>query len=966
MPFTPRTSLTLSLAIAGITASTGGLAASPNEHEMAWTCTMQGDGEWQCDVNDAPEPAAQPEADVASRQPQPDANAPAAAETTAAEQRQTATEQQPTEQLTSKKSEPAKIEAAPAAIAVQRPQLLRQPEPRQLSRPQLGRPQLGRPQPNRPATAPQATAAATSDSWDCHAENGDWVCQAGTPSALATGGSQPGAVQPGTPQLAGNPTEWQCEAGSDGNWDCNQQQVALPGQPLGVEGSAVAQAEAVPTGQYSHLDWITDPNAGLCRGYYLVPQFNELDAVDNPPLYLEALQSSTQLGGLTRLEGGVKVQQEQRLLSADYAEYDQVTSKASLQGDVSFREPGVLLRGDTAQADIETGETIFTNAQYVMHERHLRGEAGRIIRLQDARIRIEDGSYTYCPPGVESWQLHADNIMLDKEEGFGTARDMVLEVGSVPILYLPYVTFPIDDRRKSGFLYPSISVTGDNGLDLAVPYYFNLAANYDDTLTPRIVSERGMMLENEFRYLNRRSYNVLNTSWLSNDDKRGNNRWLLGIEHENRDTGRWDTEIDFTRVSDDDYFDDLDTTLSVARHDHLNQRGEIGYWGDGWNARLRVHGFQTISDDDSPYEVMPQFYVQGSEGWNGMQLDYFAEAVSFDRDLSGLTGADRITGERFHLMPTLSYNWRRPWGYLKPAARLWHSSYQLDDQLSGLDDQPSISVPVLSLDSGLIFERMLDNGGQQTLEPRLFMLYASEENQDEIPDFDTAELDFDYRSLFRFNRFSGRDRIGDAQQVSLGVTSRWIEPNGYERARFSIGQAYYLADREVQLSSSTPAETSGQSDIASEAVWHFNHYWRGTADLIFDEQFDSQKTNLKLSYQSDLDHRFNFSYRFEEDAREQIDSSLIWPLGRQWSLLGRWQHDIQDSENLETLLGLEYESCCWSVRFAARRWLDDTDNTDSGFYLQFYLKGLGGLGSGSGSYLDDIIGFREREEQKND
>jgi len=733
-------------------------------------------------------------------------------------------------------------------------------------------------------------------------------------------------------------------------------------------GATTPTAQAVRSvNRYAYLDWVQDNRAGLCGGYYRPPTLtasaNGSTHSSDAPLTLEAAQSTTELGGLTQLEGGVTLRQGQRELSAAYAEFDQVTNKATLQGGVSMREPGILLVGDTAQADINSAQTLFTDAEYVLHGYNLRGQANKILHLEDGRLRLEKSSYTFCPPGVESWQLKADNIMLDKEKGFGEARDAVLEVGGVPVLYVPWFTFPIDDKRRSGFLYPTVSLSSDNGFELATPYYFNLAPNYDDTFTPHFITDRGLMLENEFRYMNAWSHHTLSTGILVDDDKRGEDRWLLGLESYTHNSGRWQGSIDFTRVSDDDYFDDLDTNLEITREDHLNQRAEAIYRGDGYMALARVHSYQTISDDLAPYQRVPQLWLQGSESWHNTRLDYQTEFVSFDRDLSGLTGADRIIGERFHLMPSVSYNYRQSWGYVTPTARLWSNSYQLENTLAGQSDSPSVNVPILSLDSGLYFDRMLANGGTQTLEPRLFALYVDEENQDELPDFDTSVLDFDYRSLFRYNRFAGRDRIGDTQQVSLGLTSRWIMENGYEQARFSIGQAFYFADRNVQLEGAAP-ETNGSSDIATEAVWNINRYWRTTLDMILNDQIDLHESNIKFSYREDYDRRFNFSYRFEEDVRKQTDMSFLWPVTQQWGLLGRWQEDIENSETLEALLGVEYESCCWRVRLSARHWLDDTDNTDNAIYLQFFLKGLGGIGSGSGSYLNDIIGYQEREEQK--
>ncbi|MCV6587953.1 MAG: LPS assembly protein LptD [Marinobacterium sp.] len=907
MPARSRTKLTLGLAVASLAASA--TTAAENSQDMGWSCTMNRDGEWRCDSDTATLTSA------ATHQQQEATNAaPASSKAVSAENATSVANQTVADTV---------VSDSPAAKAVS-----------------LATTKHSSPVKKTADIVTKSSAVSTPSATPATRSN-----QASTAQVTAL-----------SAQVQDNDS-WQCRTGSQGNWDCS-----------GPDEHATSDNATTPQqnqeNPWSDLDWVQNGlTGGLCRGYYQAPVINASSTDNNAPLLLEAAQSSTQLGGLTRLEGGVEVQQGQRLLRADYAEFDQVTNKATLQGGVSLREPGLLLRGDTAQADINTTQMVFTDARYVLHEQALRGQADKVLRLQDGRLRLENSSYTFCPPGVETWQLSADSIMLDKEKGYGSARDATLKIAGVPVIYVPWFTFPIDDTRRSGFLYPTLSASSDNGFELGVPYYFNLADNYDDTLTPHVITERGLMLDNEFRYLNRWSHNVLSTSILPDDKKRDEHRWLLGVQSTTYNLARWRGEIDFTRVSDTDYFSDLDSNLEVRRQDHLDQRAEISYQGDNWLALARLHSYQTLSDDQSPYRRMPQLWLQGVERWNQVQLDYQSEYVDFDRDLTSLSGADRIIGQRIHLMPSLSYQYRQSWGYAVPTARLWSTRYQLDNQLAGADSTPTINVPIFSLDSGLFFDRQMAGGGTQTLEPRLFALFVDEENQDALPDFDTSELDFDYRSLFRFNRFSGRDRIGDSRQVSLGLTSRWIHENGYEQARFSIGQAYYFADRNVQLAGGTQA-TTDHSDIATETVWNINQQWRTTLDMIFDEQLDISKSNLKFSYRRDLDHRFNVSYRFEEAQRKQLDSSFIWPVSPQWHLLGRWQQDLENSKTLEALLGVEYESCCWRTRLSLRRWLDNADNTDNAVYLQFYLKGLGNIGSGGGSTLNDIIGYQEREEHK--
>ena len=960
MPFAKRSTYTLTLAISTIIAAHYAHAETPPDQDVAWSCSLDKNGEWVCDVNE--ELVKEVEAAEA-----------ADAENIAKEGTEPATEA-------------VSVEPAPAAVPAPPSAPIAAPSRQQ----------------NQPASDPQTPAARSTptqpssevtqqgNAYDCQAgPNGEWLCDednttpatVAAPAAPATVRQEPTVadstaakdnVPYQTSEVIGS--EWQCGIGSSGDWDCRK--INIHGMVLAEQskpsGAPLPLAPAyTQSNPYAHLDWVAyqNPQGQQCLGHYLEPNFPIMgdEELDNPPMFLEAGRTTTVIGGLTQLEGGVNIRQGYRRLASDSAELDQVTNKARLEGAVTLREPGLLLRGDSAQVDTLTSEAIFSNAEYVFHADNLRGSADRIIRLEDERLRLEQGHYTYCPPHSNAWGLDADSIVLNQAEGFGTAEDAVLRVGGVPVFYAPYFTFPIDDTRRSGFLYPSIGYSEDNGLDVSVPYYFNIAPNLDATLTTRVLSDRGLLLENELRYLNRWSNNTLNTAFLPDDDETNEDRWLLGIEHQGRLSERWTSSIDFTAVSDRDYFDDLDTSLQIARQDHLDQRADLTYTSDVGQFNARVHDFETIDNDSaSPYQRLPQFTWTSEHSLSdASNAALRAEFTRFDRDLDNLTGSDRITGDRIHVQPTINYEWRTPGYYIKPELTLWSTSYELDNQLTGLDDNPSVNAPIVSLDSGLFFDRERGNGGLQTLEPRVFVLYVPEEDQDDIPDFDTSEFDFSYSQLFRKNRFSGYDRIGDAQQVSLGVSTAFLTEQGEETARFSLGQAFFFADREVTLVSNAPDETENQSDIAAEALWNITPNWRFNLDAVLDHSdFDSNETNARLRYQSDLNHRFSLGYRFEDNVRDQTDLSFIWPIAQNWTALGRWLYDRMDSESLETTLGLEYEDCCWKVSFAGVRRVDDTNDFDTGILLTFTLKGLGSFGSGNSSFLNDIIGYEEREERE--
>ncbi|MEH6812841.1 MAG: LPS assembly protein LptD [Motiliproteus sp.] len=840
---------------------------------------------------------------------------------------------------------------------------------------------------------------ASQQQWDCQPSRNDdnWDCQPlkdlsptiqplhAQPQSYAQ--SKPAPVRNEQPASTSSQQQWDCQPSSDNNnWDC---------QPIANSSRAVSQASSTYTSSvtpnqapypYAFLDWYEfadgpDPLTH-CPGQYIEPpaRYNAKQlAAEEHPLYVRANKTRTRGGSTTLLEGNVHLQKGNQQLRSQVAQLDHDNERAEFQGQVLFREPGTLLLGDSAVFDQARGVTRVNNAEFVFHQRHAHGSASTISHYDNGNTYITDGSYTTCEPGYDGWSINSRDIVLNNEEGEGVAKHATLEIAGVPVFYLPVFSFPIDDRRKSGFLTPSFSISEDSGVDITAPYYFNLAPHYDLTLAPRFIRKRGLMLESEFRYLHEFGQYDFSMAALPGDDLRNSeDRWVLGIKHNGQPAPGWSSNIDFTRVSDNDYFDDLDTSLNISQETHLDQRASLAYSANDWRLETTVQSYQTITDASAPYQKLPQIRFSGRQylaADDALDLSYSAEYTAFDRDSSGFTGINRITGNRIHLDSTLATEYSWPWAYLRPKLRLTHTSYDLSDQTAGADENPNRTLPLFSIDSGLYLDRDTEFAGKayiHTLEPRLFYLYVPEEDQTELPDFDSSELTFSYSQLFRDNRFSGSDRIGDTNQVTLGLTTRLLQDNGQELLHASVGQIFYLQDREVRLQSSSSILTDSTSDFAAETTWRITKEMRLTADGQWDNHdFSNTKRNLKLSYLSDLDHQVNFSYRFTRNDLEQTDLSFIWPINAQWSLLARWLNDIENSEALDQVLGLEYENCCWKIRTLYRQWIDDDtdDRENSGIFLQFTMKGLGTFGTkavgDSGpqakNFLDDITGFNTRE-----
>ncbi len=775
--------------------------------------------------------------------------------------------------------------------------------------------------------------------------------------------------------------------------------------------------------QAAEIDWVpleqlTEEQrarvANFCCGLYVAPPAPPAPEADSPEnINFSADDLVTDGENTVSLQGNVLVQYEDKVLEGQRADYNTETELFTLSGGIRMRQPGMLIAGQSASIDRVSGNSQINQASYVLHEEAIRGQADIIVyRDADGIIAIDNGAFSRCEPGDDSWMLHGASIDIDQEAGRGTARHVTLRVQGVPILYTPYINFPVNNERASGFLAPVFGSTRNGGRDLSVPYYLNLAPNYDMTLTPRILTNRGVMAGVETRYMNRWSNNEVGFEYLPGDrlydpdtasTPGGRNppkedRWLFSYDHQGRLGRRWSTYVDYSAVSDDHYFQDISNNgLLFAAQSFLNRTGQISYRGDNWRFTTGALSFQTIdptvSPRNLPYDRLPRMtldgvYQVGSLLEYGMESEYVYFYRDLDRDQFSQAEIDAgamVSGQRLSVEPFISLPWSSAAAYITPTAKYKFARYDLRDQAANTDSSPSRGVFVGSVDSGLFFERDMSLGNEsftQTLEPRVFYLYSQFADQEEIPVFDSMEMTFSFNQLFREDRFSGKDRIGDTNQVTMAVSSRLLDAQGKERASASIGQIRYLADRRVTMAGLPgQAERMASSSVAAEGIWQFHPLWRFHSYLEWSTTDDMLDVgNFQFRYQSDINHILNVSYRFRDvpnpisatglDRRiNQTDISGVWPLGGNWGVIGRWNFDHGNRRNLETIAGLEYENCCWSVRVIARDWINNNalffgnQDKNRGFFVQFELKGLGSvLGGNVNAILNNgITGYRDRE-----
>lgn len=759
-----------------------------------------------------------------------------------------------------------------------------------------------------------------------------------------------------------------------------------------------ASADSVAANPYRHLDWITASEiaampagqrpsfSGICEGVYLAPTVEDSEAAA-AKIHASAERFDTLPDGTNILSGNVVLKQANRELYSDEIQLNRITRASALKGNVKIRQQGMLILGDSAEVNLNERKLDVRNTEYVIHNIHVHGSAGRIYNPEERVLVLDNSTYTTCEPSGNAWVIKADEIQLDEASGWGEVSGATIELSGVPVVYLPWWTFPIDDRRQSGFLFPSIG-SGENGLDFSAPYYLNLAPNYDATLTPRYLADRGEMLETEFRYLSDHTQGDIGLGYMPDDQQYGDSRSLVTWHHKGH-YNRWTNNVEYTRVGDSDHFLDLDTTLNTNSATHLSQKSDLRYYGDTWTSSVLVQQFQTIDDlivdEDLPYRMLPQLRSQGLFPLEGSPLQFRlgAEYTYFDHPediVAGPTSAHRV-----RLVPSAAYNYRRPWGFAVPKLSLYYRYYDLN-QVNLSDNEVDLDNSIFSLDTGLYLDRPFtfsDTSYLQTLEPRVFYLYSPYRDQNDLPLFDTAKTSFSYEQLFRENRFTGGDRVGDANQVSVGLTSRLInQDSGEEKFNISLGQIFYLRDREVQLSEDDAVEDTTLSPFVARVSWLINQNWSWRAET----QHDTQENNLDSAvtgfrYRDEYGNLLNLNFNYYDSGAviadpgsediKQSDLSFVWSLNQRWGVIGRWGFDLQQQRSYDNIVGLEYESCCWRARVVNRRFLKESNDANEvvepkqGIYLQFELKGLGGFGSSVDSMLDDAIsGYREREEAR--
>ena len=603
---------------------------------------------------------------------------------------------------------------------------------------------------------------------------------------------------------------------------------------------------------------------------------------------------------------------------------------------------------DMLDADSTTASTIPPQS---------RGDATTIFFEGQDKKRLENARYTTCAAGVDDWYIKAKEIAINNFTESGVGKNAYIEFKKIPLLYTPWISFSYGGQRESGLLAPTFGTTTKTGLDVSVPFYWNIAPNMDATLTTREMSKRGIQLQGDFRYLGDTFSGKDDLEYLPNDNQTSQTRYYANFKHQQTFANGWSAGYDLEKVSDNQYFSDLSTRIITTSQIILPQQFNVGYNNDIWHFNALAQKFQTLDNLTYPYERLPQLTLTGNDYFGDVNANLYTQFVAFDANKNAPVVPIMPTGNRFTVYPSISLPMTKPYGYITPKFGINYTNYSLSNIASNLESQQR-TLPIFSIDSGLFFDRDLkvgDRNYSQTLEPRMLYVYIPYKNQSNIPLFDTGLADLNFGSMFRENQFTGNDLINNANQVSLALTTRLIETDtGIQRLSASIGQRYYFTDQKVALPSATLSQANSSDIIAGLSAslrsnWRVDTYWQyNTVDS------NAVRTTISSRYNPEPGKAFNLSYSYLRNSAaaglvsngiNQFDINGQWPLGQGWYGVGRVNYSLQDKQIIESLAGIEYNAGCWKTRSVIQRVSTATANANYALFFQLELGGIASIGT---------------------
>lgn len=695
------------------------------------------------------------------------------------------------------------------------------------------------------------------------------------------------------------------------------------------------------------------------------------------PVFVDA-DSLTGLQGETVVaEGNVIARTLGDAFRADWLQYDPRLDEIRARGNVRLQQDNTVLECSDVRLRLSDHVGEMNAARFTLPSDSGpvgRGGARRVLFEGRDRYRLEQAAYTTCPAGNDDWQLKTEELGLDYVKKVGLARDVKVEYQGIPILYAPWLDFSLDRSRKTGFLSPSFGLSDDRGLEIITPWYWNIAANRDATVLPRLMTRRGLQIGGEFRYLEPNYRGEAMFEALPVDNVYHEGRYRGYIDHQHRFSPRLSGRLLFEQVSDDTYFTDLATLVSQTSRAILPSEALLTYAGEGWTATGRLQTYQTLQDPaapiSEPYERLPQLTMNADRRhlFGGpMRFTLSSELVRFEHD-----DPAKPVGNRIYAYPALEAHYERTYGFIRPKLG-WHlSAYDLDRNPDHPDSTSATrSLPIFSLDSGAYLEREWQLAGVpmlQTLEPRLYYVNIPNRDQSRLPVFDSSLADFFQAQLFAENQFIGVDRINDANQITLAVTSRLLEPNtGLERLQVTLGQRYYFNDQQVSMPGYA-VRGANVTDLLAQVSGQLTDRWRVDSGFQYNpDDGELVRANFGATYRAGPGRLNNADLRYINEnygaGLNQLDLSWQWPIKPGWYGLGRINYSFYDSRLVEGLLGFEHNAGCWSLRGVMQKLATTANQSSQAFYLQLELHGLTQLGPNPLEVLKrSITGYTKSDE----
>ncbi len=814
-------------------------------------------------------------------------------------------------------------------------------------------------------------------------------------------------------QTEANRPGWTCDVkAGDNNWDCKLVGADPKGQARITETAETGVSLLTPAFDRNEEQTFSnlksqlkyDPWQSCLAPGVVKPDFvSEKDLRTTSPLDINSDYAEIFDNEIYSYTGNVEMTRADQRSVSNKASYDTVSETLDLQGSVYYSEDELALHSESASLNLASDRARLREALFISPATPLRGRANAIYRESNTLSRYKGVAYTSCRPGNQDWVVHASELKMNKSTGQGAAKNAWLEFKGAPVFYSPYLSFPIDNRRLSGFLAPSFGNTQRAGFSLTTPYYWNIAPNYDATLRPRYLSKRDVVLGGDFRYLTEMTKGNTDLEFLPHDSLRNKARYLAAIKNTTQFTPHISSNVDLNYVSDKDYFPDLGNALSVSTYSsYLLSQANLGYANEGVSLNGHVDNYQSIdkaiTDAGLPYRRLPQVNLNLNHAFNFMPLNTVmdAEYVYFQHD-------SVVNGQRSNVKPSISLPLQTASAFLTPRLSLQHTEYLLNNPKGGAvlaSDSPSRTLPIFSADSGLYMEKDVNFSNRSylhTLEPRLFYLYIPKSDQSNIPVFDTALYDFSFNSMFLENRFSGTDRLQDANQLTAAITTRLVDAkSGRERLKLGVGEIAYFKDREVTLPG-YPVETNQFSPLVTELNAELTDHVSLSSGLQWDPHLnDIVRHKAMLHYINQPGEIVNLGYRYRQNTLIptalgtrpydiiQSDLSFHWPVYNDWSAVGKWTYSLLNNSTQESFFGLEKENCCWRFRVIGRRWInninltlnpniqnpnvqslldvDATGISQTGVFFQVELKGLTGVGEKLDEFFEQqIYGYRKSQ-----